>query len=556
MHGPTSRDSRLMALIAAYTLCCASASCDLMDSIERGVGNAAARAIEQSQGLWVARGTSALLEAITNDFFPVRSRHFPYRLCVLDCYQINAIALPGGHIYLLKGFLAHAHSVDELAGVIAHEMGHLEDRDFQRIVARQLLWSGIAGLLRRRGHSSAADTALMVGLLSSLRHSRRQEAQADAEGVRLSFLAGYHPEGLLAFLSSLRGERSSWFQRLFLTHPEPERRREATEERIAQWIRDQPLAAMRLALTLESRGRPALACLVARQCRDLPAHRWWAEREASRLEQAVGRLSGVSMPGPKRRLPPRELVAVLQAIESDRRINEAMEIAQAVDPEPGDLRYASALGYTVWTLMRLRSVTDAGHEAAYRLSFVDTSPAELTSNLREAGKRLERARQAGWTLAAVLAELLASGPGEPLGRLNSAQLSRMLAQVSWAEHTVGQASDSVEHLLAISTVRLAEEHLRALTTMCKTSPQATELLKFFVLAAMEKDKPDSPKTPIDLLTHWSADLHMTPPSAHNDSGAEDVYILSTLAFRQVSEELSLVLQVLESNSDNALRSHI
>ncbi|MGD9519756.1 MAG: M48 family metalloprotease [Armatimonadota bacterium] len=527
-------------------LCCLAGRADLLDSLERGIGDMVTRGMEECGGLWHGPRTAALLGTVSTDLFALRSRDFPYTLRVVDNYQVNAITLPGGHIFVYRGLLAHADSVEEVVGVVAHEMGHLEDRDFQRVVGRQLLWWGVAGLLRRGGEDSAANVSLLVGLLNSLRHSRRQEAQADAEGVRLSFLAGYHPAGLVSFLSRIRRHESSWFQRIFLTHPDSQDRRENTEARIAEWIRGNPMAAQRLCLALVARGRPALALRLARECRELPAHRWWAEPEADRLAADVAALADVPVVRPSRHETPRSLYAAVDRIERDKRIHHAIEVGQAIDPEVGHLRYAVALARTLAALVRLQGLIDRGHEAAYRLSFLQEQSEELTACLDKAVACLDGARRGGWILAVALGELIASGPGEPLERLNSARLSGVLAQVQWAVYLIGRAEDSVDRLLHACTRILAHSYCKALADLCAEHPEATALLRGFIDAGARtcypvtagRNAPAGAEHSTEQAGDWVEGLRRALEI--DDCGCEaveDVYILAGLAARQVSEEV-------------------
>ncbi len=528
-----------------------------MDSLERRIGDMAARGLEHEAGLWRGPETAALLEAITRDLFALRSRDLPYVLRTVDNHQINALALPGGHLYVFRGLVAHANSVDEIAAVVAHEMGHLEDRDFQRTVGRQLLWWALAGLLRREDQDDAAYAALMAGLLSSLRHSRRQEDQADGEAVRLTFLAGYDPSGLLTFFSRMRRDQSSWAERLFLTHPEPERREERTRERLDCWLRGQPTAALRLCLSLEARGRPALAWQLARRCCEWPAHRRWAEVEAARLEPVVAEVAALSLEAPRAGSSPRELAAALEELQRNRTIQQALELAQAVDPETGELRYGTALAYTVRALMRLRAMTDAGLEAVYRLGLGAELPASVAEHLAGTVGEVQRARQAGWALAAVLGELVASGPGEPFGRLNSARLAGVLGQVRWAEARIGAARESIAELLAACTLSLARHSHEALAAACREQPRAADLLRFFAraqpgepsgaraeeqgadpeaalaAAAMDRDDVEA------MLSRWSAHLRDGPEGTDNGRRVEDLYVVAGVAYRQALEEIAL-----------------
>ena len=61
---------------------------------------------------------------------------------MVDSPVINAFALPGGYIYITRGLMAHVNSIDELVGVMAHEVGHVAARHSAKQISRQAAASG------------------------------------------------------------------------------------------------------------------------------------------------------------------------------------------------------------------------------------------------------------------------------------------------------------------------------------------------------------------------------------------------------------------------------
>lgn len=127
-----------------------------------------------------------------------------YTFTVLDSPEVNAFALPGGFVYVTRGILALADSEDELAAVIAHEIGHVTARHsaerYSRSVATGLGASVLAILLDSEG---AAD---LLGLGSNLylsSYSRGQEHEADDLGIRYLTRAGYDPQAMSSFLTTM-----------------------------------------------------------------------------------------------------------------------------------------------------------------------------------------------------------------------------------------------------------------------------------------------------------------------------------------------------------------
>ncbi|MDH7499457.1 MAG: M48 family metalloprotease [candidate division NC10 bacterium] len=159
-------------------------------------------------------------------------RGFRYTFKILDDESINALALPGGYIYVTRGLLAVANDEAELAGVIGHEVGHASSRHAARQVTKatlfQLLSLGVLGAAAAtpgaREHmdawfafSNEFFTQILLG------YGRENELEADEKGVRYAFRAGYDPRCVPLFLRYLRmKEQLSGinFQGFRLTHPE------------------------------------------------------------------------------------------------------------------------------------------------------------------------------------------------------------------------------------------------------------------------------------------------------------------------------------------------
>ncbi len=128
----------------------------------------------------------------------------PYRihLTVVRSRIANAFAAPGGHIVVFGGLLEKTGSAEDLAGVLAHEMQHIEHRHALTGVLRELSLQTLISLVagRSSGLSSALDAVAIVG---SLRYQREAEAIADADGMRMLFDARIDPHGLPRALEQL-----------------------------------------------------------------------------------------------------------------------------------------------------------------------------------------------------------------------------------------------------------------------------------------------------------------------------------------------------------------
>src|SRR5581483_9059372 len=109
----------------------------------------------------------------------------------------NAIALPGGHVYVFEGLIKQARSPDELAGVVAHELGHVAHRDGTRSLLQAAGLSFLFGVLLGDFTGGglvviAAKTAMQSA------YTRKVEAAADAYSVDLVTRIGGDPRAFAA----------------------------------------------------------------------------------------------------------------------------------------------------------------------------------------------------------------------------------------------------------------------------------------------------------------------------------------------------------------------
>jgi len=128
-----------------------------------------------------------------------------FTFTIINSDIVNAFALPGGYIHVSRGLLALANSEAELAGVLAHEIGHVTARhSAQRHSQSVLAGIGINVIGVLTGVPDAANLAGSVAELYLKSYSRDHEFQADTLGVRYLRLAGYDSRAVAGFLSSLR----------------------------------------------------------------------------------------------------------------------------------------------------------------------------------------------------------------------------------------------------------------------------------------------------------------------------------------------------------------
>jgi Zn-dependent protease with chaperone function len=149
----------------------------------------------------------------------------PLRALVVRSPEVNAITLPGGRVYVFNGLLAKAQSADELAGVIAHELGHVAHRDGTKTVLETAGLSLLFGMLL--GDFTGGGVAVFAArtLLESA-YSRKAEAAADDFGARLVYKLGGDPRALGGILLRISGQPGA-VPHFLLDHPEAQERADA-----------------------------------------------------------------------------------------------------------------------------------------------------------------------------------------------------------------------------------------------------------------------------------------------------------------------------------------
>lgn len=132
-----------------------------------------------------------------------------YKVTLLNSPSVNAFALPSGDLFVTRGLLALANDSSEIAGVMAHEIGHVSARHaFQREEQQKIeqLRTNVANTVQNR---TRGEEVKATGLLNLASFSRQQELEADRIGVSLVGKAGYDPYGASRFLRSL-GRSLEW----------------------------------------------------------------------------------------------------------------------------------------------------------------------------------------------------------------------------------------------------------------------------------------------------------------------------------------------------------
>lgn len=173
---------------------------------EVAMGRAIAREVEDKYKLVDDPLIQKRVEDIGKKIVSVCDRkEVDYQFKVLEDEEVNAVSLPGGYIYVNKGLIDKIANDDELAGVLAHEVGHIVARHsikkLQAIQGYSFLRILIAAAPGTAPVGNAADVAFTELLLG---YSREDELLADQLGARYTKLAGYNPHGMITFLERLQ----------------------------------------------------------------------------------------------------------------------------------------------------------------------------------------------------------------------------------------------------------------------------------------------------------------------------------------------------------------
>jgi beta-barrel assembly-enhancing protease len=164
-----------------------------------------------------------------------------WKFYIVDSKEVNAFAVPGGYIYVNRGLIERTQRMDQLAGVLGHEIGHVVRRHSIKQMQQQQganVGVTLACVLTRICDNQAGQAAIQVGGTALFaKFSRGDEIEADEEGIKNVVRAGISPNGIPEMFQILLNERSSnpsavegWFS----THPMEEDRIANTRAIIAE----------------------------------------------------------------------------------------------------------------------------------------------------------------------------------------------------------------------------------------------------------------------------------------------------------------------------------
>ena len=149
--------------------------------------------------------------------------NMPWQFHIVDDPEINAFAIPGGHVYVNRGLIAAASNASELAGVISHEVSHVVARHSTEQISRQYGLSALASVVL--GQNPAVYQQILAQVIAGgalARYSRAAEDEADKLGARYMTAAGYNPRGMITMFQTLMSRQKNEpgkVEQFFSTHP-------------------------------------------------------------------------------------------------------------------------------------------------------------------------------------------------------------------------------------------------------------------------------------------------------------------------------------------------
>jgi predicted Zn-dependent protease len=220
------------------------------------------------------------------------SPSYRYRIQVVKGAEVNALAAPGGHIVVFAGLIGFTRTPEELAGVLAHEIAHVERRHVTEGIFKRASLGFLISLVAGDPSGPASAGARMAQSLADLSFSRQAESEADAVGLEILMRAGVDPRGMPEVLDRMTGLPGGRTRADFLSsHPAPAARAGALREALAR-------ATPGTYAPLMSAGEWA-----ALRARVLPKHAGRPAPRKRRLRR-IPRSSVVRGPGDLRPAPP------------------------------------------------------------------------------------------------------------------------------------------------------------------------------------------------------------------------------------------------------------
>jgi predicted Zn-dependent protease len=232
---------RYLSAAALSVALCLTSACSVSQQQEIEMGQQYAQQINAQLPIITDPEINRYVNVLGDSIAQLTSRgDLDWHFYVVDSPEVNAFAVPGGFVYVNRGLIERATKMDQLAGVLGHEIGHVVRRHSVKQMEQQQGASfgvTLACILTRVCQTPGVGDAINIaGGAVFAKFSRQDEAEADAEGIQNVVRAGINPNGIPEMFEILLAERerrpdavSAWFA----THPLEEDRIASTRQQIA-----------------------------------------------------------------------------------------------------------------------------------------------------------------------------------------------------------------------------------------------------------------------------------------------------------------------------------
>ncbi|MFZ2957974.1 MAG: M48 family metallopeptidase [Candidatus Ozemobacteraceae bacterium] len=202
---------------------------------EESMGAATHKSLSGKPGFSNNKAELDQLGRVARKLVPVCDRKdLTYRFSVLNTDEVNAFAAPGGYVYVTRGLLKMVSSDDELAGVLAHELGHVNCKHgIHQAEKAGLITLAVTLMGVNDKTKKAQGAATIAAYFANLQFSRTDEFEADRKAVDYTYKAGYKPDGLIKFFQKINKDSASAnVTKFFSTHPPTNDRIKAANKEI------------------------------------------------------------------------------------------------------------------------------------------------------------------------------------------------------------------------------------------------------------------------------------------------------------------------------------
>ncbi len=206
------------------------------------LGKQLSQEVEQQAKLFADPVVNEYVNRIAQNLARNSDAKVPFKVKIIDSDEVNAFALPGGFFYVNVGLLMAAENEAELAGVLAHEIGHVAARHATKTQTKKDIWDLASLPLVMVGGPAGMAVRNLMGIavpMTFLKFSRDAEREADLLGIEYQYAAGYDPAAMVTFFEKLSAQekrKHGFMSSAFSTHPMNEDRIERSQKTIENML--------------------------------------------------------------------------------------------------------------------------------------------------------------------------------------------------------------------------------------------------------------------------------------------------------------------------------